>query len=193
MRQRLGIGQALLARPSVLFLDEPVSSVDPEGRRDILDIVDGLRGTTTVFLSTHILADVERVCDRVAILDFGRLVIEAPIDELLERYAQPIYTIEPEPGQADALDRLSAALRDRPWLRDIRRENGLLRVVVSDAAVAGPALLPLLAATGIALVRFERARPSLEEVFLHLVAVRSAADALARPGGPPPIAPGLSR
>ena len=193
MRQRLGIGQALLARPAVLFLDEPVSSVDPEGRRDILEIVDRLRGTTTVFLSTHILADVERVCDRVAILDFGRLVIEAPIDELLERYAQPIYTIEPEPGQADALAHLVAALQGHPWLREIRREHSLLRVIVSDAAVAGPALLPLLAGTGIALVRFERARPSLEEVFLHLVAVRNTSAAAIPTDAPPPLAPGLSR
>ena len=193
MRQRLGIGQALLGRPAVLFLDEPVSSVDPEGRRDILEIVDRLRGSTTVFLSTHILADVERVCDRVAILDFGRLVIEAPIDELLERYAQPIFTIEPEPGQAGAIERLSEALRGRPWVREIRREHGMLRVIVSDAAVAGPALLPLLAATGVALIRFERARPSLEDVFLHLVAVRASSEALAGPAAPPPMAPGLSR
>jgi ABC-2 type transport system ATP-binding protein len=193
MRQRLGIGQALLARPAVLFLDEPVSSVDPEGRRDILKIVEGLRGSTTVFLSTHILADVERVCDRVAILDFGRLVIEAPIDELLERYAQPIFTIEPEPGQPGAIERLTEALAGRPWLREIRRENGVLRAVVSDAAVAGPALLPLLAATGVTLVRFERARPSLEDVFLHLVAVRATSDALANADLPPPMAPGLSR
>ncbi|HEX7472131.1 MAG TPA: ABC transporter ATP-binding protein [Candidatus Limnocylindrales bacterium] len=193
MRQRLGIGQALLARPAVLFLDEPVSSVDPEGRRDILEIVDGLRGTTTVFLSTHILADVERVCDRVAILDFGRLVIEAPIDELLERYAQPIYTIEPEPGQAGALDRIAEALQGRPWLREVRREHSLLRVIVSDAAVAGPALLPLLTATGVALVRFERARPSLEEVFLLLVAGRSTNGAPGPSDAPPPVAPGISR
>jgi ABC-2 type transport system ATP-binding protein len=193
MRQRLGIGQALLARPAVLFLDEPVSSVDPQGRRDILEIVERLRGATTVFLSTHILADVERVCDRVAILDFGRLVIEAPIDELLERYAQPIYTIEPEPGQADALERLAAALRGQPWVRELRPEHGLLRVVVSDAGVAGPALLPLLAGAGVALVRYERARPSLEEVFLHLVAVQAVDEARTRPDGPAPSAPGLSR
>ena len=193
MRQRLGIGQALLGRPAVLFLDEPVSSVDPEGRRDILEIVERMRGVTTVFLSTHILADVERVCDRVAILDFGRLVIEAPIDELLERYAQPIFTIEPEPGQAGAIERLTEALRERPWVREIRREHGMLRVVVSDATVAGPALLPLLASTGVALIRFERARPSLEDVFLHLVAVRASSDALADPDTPPPVAPGLSR
>ena len=74
MRQRLWIGQAMLPRPSVLFLDEPVSSLDPAGRRDVLELIGRLRGTCTVFMSTHILNDVERVCDRVGILDHGRLV-----------------------------------------------------------------------------------------------------------------------
>ena len=169
MRQRLGIGQAIINRPSVLFLDEPVSSLDPEGRRDVLEIIGRLRGSATVVLSTHILTDVERVCDRVAILNFGMLVIEAPIDELLERHAQPVYEIDPEPGQPDALDRLTGALRDQPWVRDLRVEHGLLRVFVRDPAVAGPALLPILAGTGVTLAGFERARPSLEDVFLHLV------------------------
>ncbi len=73
MRQRLGIGQAMLPRPRVLFLDEPVSALDPEGRRDTLELIGRLRGESTVFMSTHILTDVERICDRVAILDRGRL------------------------------------------------------------------------------------------------------------------------
>ena len=170
MRQRLGIGQAILNRPSVLFLDEPVSSLDPEGRRDVLEIVERLRGSATVVLSTHILTDVERVCDRVAILNYGSLVIEAPIGELLERHAQPVYEIDPEPGQPDALDRLRTPLSGQPWVRDLRVEHGVLRVFVRDPAVAGPALLPLLAATGVTLAGFQRARPSLEDVFLHLVA-----------------------
>jgi len=170
MRQRLGIGQAIINSPSVLFLDEPVSSLDPEGRRDVLDIIERLRGTTTVVLSTHILTDVERVCDRVAILNYGRLVIEAPIDELLERHALPVYHIDPEPGQPDAMTRLSDALRDQPWVRELRVEHGVLRVFVRDPVVAGPALLPVLAVTGVTLASFERARPSLEDVFLHLVA-----------------------
>ncbi len=170
MRQRLGIGQAIVNSPSVLFLDEPVSSLDPEGRRDVLEIIERLRGTTTVVLSTHILTDVERVCDRVAILNYGRLVIEAPIDELLERHALPVYNIDPEPGQPEAMTRLSDALRDQPWVRELRVEHGILRVFVRDPVVAGPALLPILAATGVTLASFERARPSLEDVFLHLVA-----------------------
>jgi ABC-2 type transport system ATP-binding protein len=67
MRQRLGIAQALLHRPEVVFLDEPVSSLDPEGRRDLLALIAELRAEATIVFSTHVLADVERICDRVAI------------------------------------------------------------------------------------------------------------------------------
>ena len=72
MRQRLGLAQAILNRPPVLLLDEPVSSLDPQGRHDMLETIRGLGGEATVLFSTHILNDVERVCDRVAIIDHGR-------------------------------------------------------------------------------------------------------------------------
>ncbi len=170
MRQRLGIGQALLNRPRVLFLDEPVSSLDPEGRRDVLEIISRLRGVATVFMSTHILSDVERVCDRVAILNLGHLVVEGPIDELLDRYAQPIYELEPEPQQPGAIARLAQAIGGQDWARDVQTTPDTVRVFVKDPRVAGPALLPLVASSGVNLVRSERARPSLEDVFLRLVA-----------------------
>ena len=170
MRQRLGIGQALINQPRVLFLDEPVSSLDPEGRRDVLEIISGLRGTATVFMSTHILNDVERVCDRVAILNLGHLVVEGPIDELLDRYAQPIYEIEPEPQQPGSIDRLAAALRGQAWAHEVKTTPDTVRVFVDDPKVAGPAILPLVASSGVNVVRYERVRPSLEDVFLRLVA-----------------------
>jgi ABC-2 type transport system ATP-binding protein len=170
MRQRLGIGQAIINQPRVLFLDEPVSSLDPEGRRDVLEIVSRLRGVATVFMSTHILNDVERVCDRVAILNVGHLVVEGPIDELLDHYAQPIYEIEPEPQQDGSIDRLAGLLRREPWVREIQTTPDTVRVFVNDPKVAGPAILPALAGSGVTLARFERARPSLEDVFLRLVA-----------------------
>jgi ABC-2 type transport system ATP-binding protein len=169
MRQRLGLAQAVLARPQVLFLDEPVSSLDPEGRRDVLEIIAGLRGTTTVFMSTHILNDVERVCDRVGILDRGRLVTEAPIEDLLERYARPVYRLDPEPGQGEAVEGLVRTLREQAWVRDALVEHGYLRVLVDDPEEAGPALLPLLAGSGVRFAGYERVRPSLEDVFLRLV------------------------
>ena len=177
MRQRLGIGQALINQPRVLFLDEPVSSLDPEGRRDVLEIISGLRGTATVFMSTHILNDVERVCDRVAILNVGHLVVEGPMNELLDRYAQPIYELEPEPQQPDAIDRLAAAMRGQAWAREVRTTPDSVRVFVSDPAVAGPAILPLVVASGVNLARYERVRPSLEDVFLRLVAESGPATA----------------
>ncbi len=88
MRQRLGVAQALIGRPSVLLLDEPASALDPIGRREILGLMDGLRGTATVFYSTHILDDVERVADHVAILARGRLVTVAPTADLLARFTR---------------------------------------------------------------------------------------------------------
>ena len=132
MRQRLGLAAAMLARPAVLFLDEPVSALDPAGRHDILEVIGRLRGTTTVFMSTHILNDVERVCDRVAILDHGRLLADAPIEDLLARYAAPVYRLEPEAGQEDALEPLATRLRGR-LVGDGRRDGPEgLRIHVTD-------------------------------------------------------------
>jgi ABC-2 type transport system ATP-binding protein len=169
MRQRLGIGQAILPRPSVLFLDEPVSSLDPAGRRDVLELIGRLRGTCTVFMSTHILNDVERVCDRVGILNNGRLITEAPIDELLASHARPILELDPEPEQDAAIAALVATLRAQSWTRDVRVESGLVRVFVTDAERAATEMLPLVVASGVRVGRFERVRPTLEDVFLALV------------------------
>jgi len=166
MRQRLGIGQAMLPRPSVLFLDEPVSSLDPAGRRDVLELIGRLRGTCTVFMSTHILNDVERVCDRVGILNHGRLVTEAPMEELLASHARPILELDPEPDQDAAL---VATVRGQAWTRDVRVDHGLVRVFVTDADRAATEMLPLVVASGVRLGRFERVRPTLEDVFLALV------------------------
>jgi ABC-2 type transport system ATP-binding protein len=169
MRQRLGIGQALVGRPGLLILDEPVSSLDPEGRRDLLALIGGLRGTATVLLSTHLLADVERVCDRVAILDHGQLVTEGPIDHLLDRYARPIYRLDPEPGQDPAVADLAERLRSLPWVSAVEPDAGGLRIAVSDAPSAGRDILAAVVAAGMSLAGFERLRPTLEDVFVELV------------------------
>jgi ABC-2 type transport system ATP-binding protein len=169
MRQRLGLAQALINRPRVLFLDEPASALDPAGRRDILEIIAALRGQSTVFMSTHILGDVERVCDKVAIISRGKLVVEASVGELQARYAQPTFVLEPEPGQEDAVAALAGLLRAQPWSSSVELEHGELRVHVGDPAAAGRAILPLVAGAGVALHRFERVRPSLEDIFLRLI------------------------
>jgi ABC-2 type transport system ATP-binding protein len=168
MRQRLGLGQAILNRPPVLLLDEPVSALDPEGRHDILAAIRALAGSSTVLFSTHILSDAERVCDRVAILDHGRLLTEAPVSELLERYAQPVYRLEPETGQEAKVALLEASLRRVPGVTEVLATHDGLRVLTDDPAQSGLAVLAAVVEQGVALATFERLRPSLEEVFLRL-------------------------
>ncbi len=169
MRQRLGIAQALVSRPRLLILDEPVSSLDPEGRRDLLALIADLRASATVIFSTHVLADVERICDRVGIMAAGRLVTEGPLDELLARYAQPLYRIEPEPGQEMATAALAATLRGVSWVDGVTEDGDRLLVSVTDEVAASSGLLPLVVDAGLRLAAFERVRPSLEDVFLRLV------------------------
>ncbi len=175
MRQRLGIAGALVHRPPVVILDEPVSSLDPEGRRDVLGLIASLRGETTVLFSSHVLADVERICDRVAILDHGRLAAEDAIESLLDRYARPVWRIEAEPGEDAGLETLATRLRELPWVTAAAAEHGVLTVAVSDTAIASRELLPAVAASGVALASVARDRPTLEDVFLRLTGEREMA------------------
>jgi ABC-2 type transport system ATP-binding protein len=108
MRQRLGIAQALVTRPRVLLLDEPVSALDPIGRREVLDLMSDLKGEATVFYSTHILDDVQRISDHVAILDQGRLVRAAPTAELLASFSQDCVRV----ALTGANDETAVALAD---------------------------------------------------------------------------------
>jgi ABC-2 type transport system ATP-binding protein len=174
MRQRLGIAQAMLHRPRVLFLDEPVSSLDPEGRRDLLELIRGMRGDATVLISTHVLSDVERICDRVAILHRGRLVTEGPLEALLAAHARPIYRLVPASGQEQRVAAVMESLGAAPWSTDVARAGDAIRVTVSDPVAAAGAILPLVVAGGLTLDSFERARPTLEDVFLELVGLPTA-------------------
>jgi ABC-2 type transport system ATP-binding protein len=177
MRQRLGIAGALVHRPPIIVLDEPVSALDPEGRRDVLGLIASLRGETTVLFSSHVLGDVERICDRVAILDHGHLVVEGALDELLERYAQPVWRVEAEPGEEARLVALAERLRGLSWVTAAVTEHGILTIAVSDIGVASRELLPAVSASGVAVVSVARARPTLEDVFLRLTGDGSEAAA----------------
>ena len=167
MRQRLGLAQALINRPTVLLLDEPVSALDPMGRREVLSLLERLRHETTVFMSTHILGDVERVCDRVAILDHGRLVTEAAQAELREKYATPIFEIELE--GTGAAESLRARIAGERWLAQATAQGDTLRVVAGDLALAKEELPRAVVASGLTLLRYELKLPSLEDVFVRLV------------------------
>jgi ABC-2 type transport system ATP-binding protein len=166
MKQRLGVAQALINAPRLLLLDEPTSALDPMGRKDVLDMIVSLRGRTTVFFSTHILADVERVCDSVAILDHGRVVAQASIDELKHRYGKQKVVVE----VTDGADALAAAITQCEWATTVVRGiHGSIEVTVKDVGTAQHEIPAMISARGIGLSRMEAGEFGLEEVFVELV------------------------
>ena len=172
MQQRLGLAQALMNRPEVLFLDEPASALDPMGRRDMLEAIKGLKGETTVVLCTHILADVERVCDRVAILNRGTLVTEGSLDELRSRSGvdgSSVFELEFVEDVASFIPSIAG----KSWLKAIKlRERGARRVLqleVNNLEQAKQALPRLVFSSNLTPVRYELTTSTLEEVFVGLV------------------------
>jgi ABC-2 type transport system ATP-binding protein len=168
MKQRLGVAQALINAPRLLLLDEPTSALDPIGRKEVLDMIAALAGRTTVFFSTHILADVERVCDTVAVLDRGRVVAQDSIDDLKRRHGRGQRLLL----EVDDPARLAEAVAALPWVRLVERSGAGLSLTVSDLATAERALPAVIAAAGLALRCLEADEVSLEEVFVELVGER---------------------
>jgi ABC-2 type transport system ATP-binding protein len=170
-RQRLGIAQAQLNHPDLLILDEPAAALDPMGRHDVLMVMEKLRRHTTIFYSTHILEDVQRVSDKVAILDKGRVVAEAPIDTLLAgENTTPIFSVTVKGNVEAAQQRV---LR-QPWVQQLDRvpDNDLVRwqVRVTDADAAEDELPRLiLEDRHTRIVSFGRKTYNLEDVFLNLI------------------------
>jgi ABC-2 type transport system ATP-binding protein len=170
-RQRLGIAQAQVNYPDLLILDEPAASLDPMGRHDVLAVMEKLRKYTTVFYSTHILEDVQRVSDTVAILDKGKLIAEAPIHELLAGDGcTAIYgiTLRGDARQAQA------RVASQPWVQDLHTssQDGLTnwQVSVTDENTAEDLMLRLiLEDRGVQVKHFGRKTYNLEEVFMNLV------------------------
>ena len=174
MRQRLGLAQALFNQPQILFLDEPASALDPAGRKEVLDFIEQLRGQCTVFMSTHILADVERVCDTLGIIHRGRLLTAAAREALLAQYAIPAFEVEVDVLSAAAFPPWSETLRNEAWVKSISLEGLVARVIVNDVETAKRELLASITQAGLVLTRYEVVRPSLEDVFLQLVGQKEA-------------------
>ena len=169
-RQRLGIGQALINSPELLILDEPAASLDPMGRRDVLDVMRKLRAETTIFYSTHILADVQRVSDTVAILNRGELVTEAPIEELLSGTGGTVYTIVLRGDTAEVHERVLS----QTWVDSIdaspSEEGSTWQVSVNDDQAAETQLMRLVSSNEhVTVSEFGRREMDLEEVFMELV------------------------
>lgn len=168
-RQRLGIAQAEVNYPDLLILDEPAASLDPQGRRDVLAVMSRIRKYATVLYCTHILDDVQRISDTVAILNDGQLIAQAPIEKLLTGTGEIVYTVQFRDISDDAYNNI----RKQSWVSDIEvhRENGLTgwQVSVIDEAAAEDQLLNLLLTNGAKVADFGRKEYTLEDIFLDIV------------------------
>ena len=115
-KQRLGIAQAYLHSPELLILDEPAASLDPMGRRDVLELLRELRHHSTILYSTHILDDVQRVSDMVAILNRGELVAYSPIQQMLSVKGETVFNMVTRGDHTGA----HATVQEQPWVSSIK-------------------------------------------------------------------------
>jgi ABC-2 type transport system ATP-binding protein len=171
MRQRLGLACALLGDPGILILDEPSSALDPEGRKGVTDLIRELKAEgKTVFLSTHILSDIERICDRIALIDRGRVIVSGTIGQLLNggfadrialKFSRPVTEAEND------------GLRSLPFVERVDSENGETAIRLAprgrdpDAVRVG--LLRKIADLSLPLISLSPVQPTLEDLFLREV------------------------
>lgn len=167
MKQRLGIAQALLNEPRLLLCDEPTSALDPVGRKEILGILSRVKGKTTVLFSTHILSDVERICDHAAVLHQGKIALCGPLDQLRENHRQDSLLIEFSDPETCAEFENRAELK--PFVTGTVKEGNTLTLRASDLKKVGALSLHLLSSEGILPLRFEILEPTLESLFLEVV------------------------
>jgi ABC-type multidrug transport system ATPase subunit len=159
MKQRLGIAAALIKDPELLILDEPTNGMDPAGMAEMRTFIRNLgRGERTVLLSSHLMAEVEQICDRVGVISRGRLVGEGTIDELRGRESLWV--------RAEPMDAAENVLRTVRGIDEVARSDGGLRVAADPAAA--PVIARALVEAGLALSELRPERPSLEKVFLEL-------------------------
>jgi len=168
-RQRLGIAQAEVNYPDLLILDEPAASLDPQGRRDVLEVMGRFRKYATIFYCTHILDDVQRVSDQVAILNEGELITQAPIEELLAGTEETVYSVTLRGDVSIAY----AQVNGQAWVSGIEAsqqgDQTIWEVTVTDADAAEDQLLSLLVSAGCKVADFGRKERNLEDVFLKIV------------------------
>lgn len=164
MKQRLGLAQAIVHQPKLLLLDEPVSALDPTGRREVMDLLKSLQGQTTILYSTHILNDAEEMTDQVLFMQSGKLVEQGSLAEVKKRHANPRIRI-----RFDDSEQAARFVQHSLWQAEAKGASVFL------AASGGPAMeevLSVLAASPAGVAAVERQSATLEEIFLKVVGAR---------------------
>ena len=164
-RRRLDVGLGLIHNPQLLFLDEPTTGLDPQGRARLWQEVRRLReGGMTVFLTTHYLEEADALCDRLAIIDHGQIVAEGTPEQLKRDIAGDVITLGLDGNAPAALE----LLQNQPFVRQaaVQDDSGI-RLYVDQGDVAMPAVLRLVDGAGLHLRTIAMSRPSLDDVFLQ--------------------------
>ncbi|GAB2319239.1 ABC transporter ATP-binding protein [Alkalibacterium sp. s-m-22] len=167
MKQRLGIAQALINDPILLICDEPTSALDPIGRQQLLAVLKKVKEKTTVIFSTHILTDVEAVCDKVAILNNGKIVKQGSVDQLKAEVKINQWTVVLE--TEEEAGRVAEALETHPELLPVKQTGVKVEGTSESAADAMSIILNCLHTLSVIPVRVERKQPTMEEVFMEAI------------------------
>jgi ABC-2 type transport system ATP-binding protein len=163
-RQRLAVACALVCKPDILFLDEPTTGLDPQSRRQLWDVIESFRrGGGTVLITTHYMEEAERLCDRVAIIDHGKIIALASPQELIASLgAEQVVEFAIENGNGPTEE----ILRGLPGVQQVVHGNGRTRLTVSTVHATVPALMKLLEDRGAVLSELTTHHATLEDVFL---------------------------
>ena len=166
MKQRLGIAQALVNNPQIVLLDEPVSALDPIGRKEVMDIIFSLAGKVTVFFSTHILSDVERICDRVVIINEGKKVLEDSMDNI--RQVPDIRELEIELENENDSEHI-LSLQNEPSIESIFVDHAKVIIKTRDLDHARNELNEVIYTKQILVKKMFVKEISLEDIFMKAV------------------------
>ncbi|HDX9657912.1 TPA: ABC transporter ATP-binding protein [Bacillus toyonensis] len=165
MKQRLGIAQALLHKPSLIVMDEPVSALDPIGRREVLNLIEEIKKDTTILLSTHILSDAEEICERFVIIKDGTKIEDTTITELLHRNNENKLIIEITAKDKKWIE----VVKKLSYVKDVELIGLKIKVKVESIEINKNLLLKNALEHKVDIVKFEISNDTLEEIFLKLV------------------------
>jgi ABC-2 type transport system ATP-binding protein len=165
MKQRLGIAQAIIHRPKLIMLDEPVSALDPFGRREVLELLEKLKKEATVLFSTHILNDAEEVCESILFLHNGEIIESGTMDEFREKYHQSKIDLVFSQEASSFLETLS----EHPQIDSIQIEGNKASIYTENLKVVKEVILTLAAKENWPIIKYEIGSISLEDVFMKVV------------------------
>jgi len=166
MKQRLALAVAFMNSPEILFLDEPASALDPEGRVEMLELIEGLKDDKiTIFLSTHILNDAERVCDKICIIDEGKILLTKNLSQLYETYIQPIFDVEFEENPEEAVN----SLKKLNWVESIKENGRRISIYVKDIGYAKKEILKEISKLNTNVTSYQIRKSTLEDIFMRIV------------------------